>query len=821
MHQRLAALHEEPETKAPVYGPGGNLCAAVEDFLTRCGHSSVLGPELATLLDRQGVNSGSRLPCLLAACGYPDDAPGFFAELCSTLDSGVTDWRSVTVNGIPMSHALLLTVLETMEPGDRLIDVTSVEQLEHLVRRPVPACDRLSVQEVLDRFPVRLSQHAVRQLRLSGAVGNQYLPFVDELSREGLVHTWVGQFHSGVIERMYRNRVIMVLNMSCPVYCRFCFRKHKECRQEPSPTRADVIRGIDYVRSSPEITEVVLTGGDPFMNRSTLTCAVEGLLEVDHVQTLRLATRSLSYHPALFTQRNRFWMKYLADARAEAECRGKRIEIATHFIHPDELSVRSLDLIAELVSSGIAVYVQTPLLGGINDNGDELVELYQRLRAAGAEMHYVFMPCSPLQGNRFYQSTIDTGLRLAAYLRAHLSDRGIPRFCTATAFGKIDWGCNGWVVEEDREDDRFLWLRTPYTREIFESFASGVELSGVARDNDEGTLDARFMVAVGDRRWLRGPRCESSSTAVDAHPRSSNPRSELLRFAAMERAAGPRSPGALRRVHRARAELDIASSQHEMPLVLEQLAAWQQVSDVVVWSSGPDPLRRPRILARWIDGLTAQPNIQAIRVRSRAAVAAPQKLDRRGLDVLTAANHPGAIAPLRVELELRILHASELTPRHRDLAARLRAHGVTVYANTLLLAGVNNRPQDVGGISSACRRYGIEFHHLILAGDPAQQVWNADRPISVQGVIDIASELRRSGSGRELPRYVVLTPMGEVDLGLTAEFMGCDGERRARLRLLAYAKCEEGAVDPWGSLPDGAEVDREGHPIVTIPGLTC
>jgi hypothetical protein len=63
--------------------------------------------------------------------------------------------------------------------------------------------------------------------------------------------------------------------------------------------------------------------------------------------------------------------------------------------------------------------------------------------------------------------------------------------------------------------------------------------------------------------------------------------------------------------------------------------------------------------------------------------------------------------------------------------------------------------------------------------------------------------------------------MGEVDLGLTAEFMGCDGERRARLRLLAYAKCEEGTVDPWGSLPDGAEVDREGHPIVTIPGLTC
>ncbi|MEJ2189699.1 MAG: hypothetical protein P8Y93_09865, partial [Acidobacteriota bacterium] len=232
MHQHLATLREKPELKRPVSGRGGNLCAALEDFLNRCGHSSILGPELAALLDREDGNGESRLHRLLTACGYRDDAPGFFAELCSTLESGVTDWRSVNVNGISLPHALLLTVLETMEPGDRLIDVTSVEQLENLVRRPVPASDRISVQEVLDRFPVRLSQHAVRQLQLSDAVGCQYLPFVDELSREGLVHTWVGQFHGGVIERMYRNRVIMVLNMSCPVYCRFCFRKHKECRQE-------------------------------------------------------------------------------------------------------------------------------------------------------------------------------------------------------------------------------------------------------------------------------------------------------------------------------------------------------------------------------------------------------------------------------------------------------------------------------------------------------------------------------------------------------------------------------------------------------------
>ena len=354
MHQQAAGPQNHKRTPGQVYtGRLEHLHAALEDFLVRNGHRSIVGPEMAAILERNDTSSDSLVNRLAGACGFGDDPSAFLVELVALLENGeVADWRSVTVNGVTMPHALLMALLEAMEPGDQLIDITSVHQLEELVRRPVPNEDRGAMQEVLDRYPVRLSQHSLRQLRLSSSVGCQYLPFVDELSREGLVNTWVGQFHSGVIERMYRNRVIMVLNMSCPVYCRFCFRKHKECRQEPSPTRADVIRGVEYVRSSPEVTEVVLTGGDPFMNRSTLTCAVEGLLDVEHVRVLRLATRSLSYHPALFTQRDGFWLRYLKKARAEADAKDKRIEIATHFIHPDELSLRSLDLIAELVSFG-------------------------------------------------------------------------------------------------------------------------------------------------------------------------------------------------------------------------------------------------------------------------------------------------------------------------------------------------------------------------------------------------------------------------------------------------------------------------------------
>ena len=242
----------------------------------------------------------------------------------------------------------------------------------------------------------------------------------------------MGQFHRGIIEQMYQNRVIFILNMSCPVYCRFCFRKHKECRNQKAPTKDHVKDALNYIKESPAIKEIVLTGGDPFMNKATLTHSIEGLKLIEHVQTLRVATRSISYYPSLFYQNNCFWLNYLKMKSLELRNKGKRIEIATHFIHPDEISLESLDIISDLVKNGIVVYVQTPFLKNCNDSGSELESLYRQLRGVGAEIHYVYIPCSPIQGNSVYWASIADGLKVAAYLRANLSDRAMPKMCTAT-----------------------------------------------------------------------------------------------------------------------------------------------------------------------------------------------------------------------------------------------------------------------------------------------------------------------------------------------------------------------------------------------------
>ncbi len=362
------------------------------------------------------------------------------------------------------------------------------------------------MQEVIDTYPVRLSMHTIRQMRVSRNVAYQYLPFIEELDKVGHTNTWIGQFHQGLLEQMYQNRVIFLLNMSCPVYCRFCFRKHKESRNETNPTPADVKKAVEHVKNSPTIKEVVVTGGDPFMSKINMAATIDNLMDIDHVQTLRLATRSVSYYPDLFLADDGKLLSYLKRKHLELQEKGKRIELATHFIHPDEISPQCLMIITDLVKNGIGVYIQTPFLDGCNDKGPELVKLFSLLRGAGAELHYIYIPCSPIHGNSIYWSPISKGHAVGNYLRAHLSDRIVPRICTATPIGKMDWNSSGWAVEPVAESENFIWIRSPYTPEYFKNFAPlATELKNI-RVNEEGTIDIQYMAKIGDETLFLGPR---------------------------------------------------------------------------------------------------------------------------------------------------------------------------------------------------------------------------------------------------------------------------------------------------------------------------
>jgi len=799
------------------------------EFLELYGAEPVVDTDFRALV---GEGDGeTKLSRLMAAAGHEGDSRGFFEEVLAQLS--LANGRvaaNVMVGGITIPYALLLAILETLIPGEAIIDVKTIARLEKLTNRTIPENERGVLREVLALYPARFSTHTIRQMRLSPTVAYQYEPFSDELDHEGLVHTWVGQFHRGVIEQMYRNRVIFILNMTCPVFCRFCFRKHKECRTQRPPTQKHVDQGVAYIKSCPEIKEVVLTGGDPFMNRPTLTEAIDGLGKVPHVETLRVATRALSYHPALFTARDGFWLDYLKRKQLELLQKNRKIEIATHFIHPDEVTVKSLEVISELVGNGIAVYVQTPYLGGCNDSGKVLAELYRRLRGAGAEMHYIFMPCSPIQGNRKYASTLSSGLQAARVLRATLSDRAVPHLCTATPIGKIDWGTSGWAVEVDGEDERFVWLRTPYSLDYFEAFAPILDLSRIARPNREGTLDARLMVKAGDDGLLLGPREARSwarplaETAVLPEHRREEKLNELRQSFRSDPAPGPSivstGQASLSRPHMTRVELDCDAAEDEIAHSLEYIAADTRITDIVIFSQR-DVVHSLYRAGAIIERLQPLPHVNAVRLRSQAAGFEPEAFSDGMIRRITSLNRLSSVNPTRIEVETLLLHPTEVKPDHMRLVKSLRRRGVAVHASIPLLFSINDGCEEIAEITALCRRLGIEVHHLYLAGMSAQRRWNGNHPIHLSRVLDIASHLRRTGSGRELPRYIISTELGEVDFGLTAEVVDSSRRGRTRLRLTAYTLDDYRALDPDFRVPEGVEVDDEGHPIVTVFGLTA
>jgi len=789
------------------------LVAGVTDFLAHFGGAYLLGAAFHGIVgDGDGETKFKRL---LHAAGYERDAKGFFSEITDKLARSTSnDPVPMIVNDVVMPNLLVLSILEKIIPGNRFISARNVSQYEKLANEDVPENDRDALQKVMDTYPVRLSLHTLRQMRISRNVTYQYAPFVEELDPVGQTNTWIGQFHQGLLEQMYQNRVIFLLNMSCPVYCRFCFRKHKESRNQANPTQADVKKAVKHIGQSPAVKEIVITGGDPFLNKKNMMCAIDGLKEVPHVQTLRLATRSISYYPHLFYDNDGFWLNYLKMKNLELQQTGKRLEVATHFIHPDEISLDSLDIISELVKNGIAVYVQTPFLEDCNDKGPELTRLFSLLRGAGAELHYIYIPCSPIHGNSVYWSPISKGLEVSRYLRAHLSDRIIPRICTATPIGKIDWHSSGWAVEKDATDDHFVWIRTPYTQEYFKAFAERMDQFDNVRVNKEGTLDARFMAQIGDERLFIGSRkaCTLKTAATD-HEALKTLQAEVMQDQRIGRTIVPTPSSRVLRVHETRVEIDATAGEAE----LEYIRKDHRITDVV-FSSMQDAMDKLYQIKTLIGRIGDIHHVNAVRLRSFKFNYHPEIYTRGVVDLLGFLNRLTVADPMRLEIETQFLHSNEIKPIHEKLIRALNNKGITVYSSTPLLATVNDTADKIHSLAFGLRHIGIEFHHIYVAGHPLQSVWSKDHPVDLQDVIDIATRVRRDGSGREIPRYVVLTELGEVDFGLTSQISGKN--ENMTISLLPYDMDYFKAMDPAFAWPDHVATDDDGHPVVPVSGLT-
>jgi L-lysine 2,3-aminomutase len=267
----------------------------------------------------------------------------------------------------------------------------------------------------------------------------------------------------------------------------------------------------------------------------------------------------------------------------------------------------------------------------------------------------------------------------------------------------------------------------------------------------------------------------------------------------------------LLRLHETRVEIDIRATESD----LDYIRSDEKITDVII-SSPTDTIESLFYVKTLIKNLKNIPHVNAVRLISMKFNSDPQAYTRGVINTLGDLNTLCVVNPLRLEIETWFTLGNEITHEHAKLVRRLNNKGITVYCNTALLGGVNDSDEHIHSLAYNVRQAGIEFHHLYVAGLPIQKKWNIDHPVDSYDVIDIATKVRREGSGREIPRYIISTPLGEVDYGLTSSFVHDNGPLKIKLGCydISYYK----GMDEKFVLPKGVTTDEDSL-VIPVPGL--
>jgi lysine 2,3-aminomutase len=249
------------------------------------------------------------------------------------------------------------------------------------------------------------------------------------------------------IARQYRDRVAFTVTQTCGIYCRHCFRKELvvDCDLKLD---FDVEEGLAWIAEHPEVRDVLITGGDPFLlSDEQIEYLIRKLRELPHIEMIRFGTRL----PIVMPQRITPGLK-----RVLGEYHRVPIWINTQCNHPKELTEETAKAVFGLLSCGVNVGNQAVLLKGINDDVETFRELHQKLLRVRIRPYYVFY-CEAAPGIDHFRTPVEKGSELIRdALRGHTTGLAQPMHVIATNIGKIPLMPDYYIVGHD---DKNYYLR--------------------------------------------------------------------------------------------------------------------------------------------------------------------------------------------------------------------------------------------------------------------------------------------------------------------------------------------------------------------------
>ena len=295
----------------------------------------------------------------------------------------------------------------------------------------------MSLDDVARKYAVAVSPHLLSLVNAgdpNDPIARQFLPSLDELVTlpqelsdpiGDAAHTPV----PGIVHR-HTDRVLFKVVASCPVYCRFCFRREMIGPGKDNALSKDAFEGaLDYIAGHPEIWEVILTGGDPFILSPRRVAEVTSrLAAINHVRIIRWHTRVPVVDPDRVTD----------ELVAALHAPGATTWVAIHANHAREFAPEARRAIARLVEGGVMLVSQSVLLQGVNDNEVALADLMRAFVENRIKPYYLHHP-DLAPGTGHFRLGIEDGLALMKALRCKLSGLAMPTYMLDIpgGFGKV------------------------------------------------------------------------------------------------------------------------------------------------------------------------------------------------------------------------------------------------------------------------------------------------------------------------------------------------------------------------------------------------
>ncbi|HEX2660027.1 MAG TPA: KamA family radical SAM protein [Polyangia bacterium] len=245
---------------------------------------------------------------------------------------------------------------------------------------------------------------------------------------------------TGIFHR-YPDRCLLLAVDRCAIYCRHCNRRRLVGQEESPITREDLAQAIAYIRRTPAIRDVLISGGDPLtLSTDRLEEIIAAVRAIPHVEIIRIGTRV----PVVLPMR-------IDDALCAMLKKYHPLFINTHFNHPKELTPLARAACERLADAGIPLGNQTVLLRGVNSSVRVMRRLFTELLKVRVRPYYLFQG-DVAAGTSHLRTSVETGIEIMQNLRGWVSGLAVPHLVIDTpgGMGKVSIGPD-YVVAKGRD----------------------------------------------------------------------------------------------------------------------------------------------------------------------------------------------------------------------------------------------------------------------------------------------------------------------------------------------------------------------------------